>query len=464
VRLSLTALATALTMLLALTGTAFGARVSADTQTSSPPSGVVTSQSLTFTAAAGETNHVVLDFSPDQAHVTVTDSGASLEAGAHCTLLDAHSARCDKVPEANVIDTATATLGDGNDDIRVGTGRNIPIVTVDGGPGDDHLAGGDRNNHFNGGGGRDEMIGGSGFNTFDDGDREGAAGPDGPGPDVFDGSAGEQDVVTYASRTAPMNIDAGSAVGEGDSLRGIETIVGGSGSDRLVGDSGANTLDGGPGDDTLVGGGSPRGKGDVLKGGDGDDRLDGGAGPDTLDGGAGADRLNAGGGADILTGGPGLDAISCGRGNDQVDGPEVGELLTSACERGQTAFDEDLSRYLDWRPHQVGARVRSISFLLGCPFDLEQQDTDRYLACHATIALRAPGGSHRLLGRGAFTARPVTSDGESQPPRARRIAVKLTHAGSRLAHRRGGGAADVSLRYRGYPLVAWTTRINAPRR
>ena len=72
----------------------------------------------------------------------------------------------------------------------------------------------------------------------------------------------------------------------GDTLTGIENVLGSDQGDILTGNGGANALSGFAGADTLHGGGGD----DVLDGGAGDDTLDGGAGNDTMSGGDGNDN------------------------------------------------------------------------------------------------------------------------------------------------------------------------------
>ncbi|MGX5799705.1 DUF5801 repeats-in-toxin domain-containing protein, partial [Bradyrhizobium sp. Arg314] len=75
---------------------------------------------------------------------------------------------------------------------------------------------------------------------------------------------------------AAGTIDGGDA--HGDTLTGIEGIIGGSGNDFLFGNASDNYLAGGAGNDTLNGGGGN----DVLIGGAGQDTLTGGTGADTF--------------------------------------------------------------------------------------------------------------------------------------------------------------------------------------
>ena len=105
-----------------------------------------------------------------------------------------------------------------------------------------------------------------------------------------------------------MTVDLAAGTGlynqaHGDTLSGIEGIIGSSVTDNLYGDANANSLWGQDG-------------GDLLDGRGGNDTLYGGAGADTLDGGAGTDRaIYAGSSAGVtvdLAAGPG------GRGDSQV--------------------------------------------------------------------------------------------------------------------------------------------------
>ena len=91
--------------------------------------------------------------------------------------------------------------------------------TLDGGGGDDTL---------NGGAGGDTLIGGSGSDT-----------------------------ASYAASGAgvTVNLGAGTASGgdaAGDTLSGIENLIGSAQADTLTGDGGDNVLEGGAGGDTLT--------------------------------------------------------------------------------------------------------------------------------------------------------------------------------------------------------------------
>ena len=71
----------------------------------------------------------------------------------------------------------------------------------------------------------------------------------------------------------------------------VEGLIGSDHNDVLIGNQKSNVIFGGDGDDWLIGDAGPKGKGDLLIGGDGDDVLFGGSGGDILIGGAGGDSF-----------------------------------------------------------------------------------------------------------------------------------------------------------------------------
>ncbi len=154
--------------------------------------------------------------------------------------------------------------------------------TLGGGDGDDWLIGGAGNDSLNGGAGDDRLEGGA-------------------GADVINGGSGT-DQVTYRNSAAGVIVNLATGTGSGgdaagDTLSGIENLVGSGFADTLTGDAGNNRFYGMNGDD-------------VISGGGGVDRIKGGAGDDTLNGGDGNDWLNGGSGADAFDGGAGLDMVS----------------------------------------------------------------------------------------------------------------------------------------------------------
>ncbi|RYE83546.1 MAG: hypothetical protein EOP19_13635, partial [Hyphomicrobiales bacterium] len=109
------------------------------------------------------------------------------------------------------------------------------------------------------------------------------------------------DTADYSQSNEGVNVNrnADTASGghaQGDSLNGIENIIGSGHNDIIIGSAVANRLEGGFGDDT----------------------INGGAGNDLLIGGGGNDTLSGGDNDDVLVGGAGNDALSGGSGNDEA--------------------------------------------------------------------------------------------------------------------------------------------------
>lgn len=138
---------------------------------------------------------------------------------------------------------------------------------------------------LNGMAGDDKLSGGMGADRLDGGD----------GRDQVDYSKSQAVTVNLAT-----NVNRGGEA-EGDSLFGIEIVVGSSYADTITGS-----------DDTL--------NGDTLYGRNGNDTLNGGAGADTLDGGAGADRMFGGLGDDLYFVTEATDVVTeyAGEGIDRV--------------------------------------------------------------------------------------------------------------------------------------------------
>jgi Ca2+-binding RTX toxin-like protein len=218
--------------------------------------------------------------------------------------------------------------------------------------GNDVLSGGNGNDTMFGNGGNDVLHGDAGNDTLDGG----------TGNDTLDGGTGADkliggdgiDTAIYITSSAGVNVNLATGVGtggdaQGDTLSGIENLIGSAFNDTLVGDAGANVLNGGLGNDILVGGAGA----DTLIGGGGVDtadystssagvnvnlatgvgtggdaqgdtlqsiqNLNGTAFADTLIGNSGNNVLNGGAGNDILIGGAGADTLIGGAGIDTAD-------------------------------------------------------------------------------------------------------------------------------------------------
>jgi len=136
------------------------------------------------------------------------------------------------------------------------------IENVTGTAGADTLVGDDGDNRLTGGAGDDTLIGGDGNDRLNGGQ----------GADILAGGEGVDTVVYGGMAGITVNLALGTASGGeagGDSLSGIENVIGSLGGDMLTGDAGANRLLGNAGDDVLAGGGGN----DTLIGGEGDDLL-----------------------------------------------------------------------------------------------------------------------------------------------------------------------------------------------
>ena len=211
---------------------------------------------VTYTAAAGEANHLAL--SSDGTTLTFTDvpaidpAIAGLDTIDDCIASSTTSATC---PQA----ATSIDLGDGDDTLALGAG--LPALSINGGS----------------------------------------------GTDALDFSARTDDVAIGLDGTTP-NL----------AVTSVENATGGSGNDALAGDAAANRLSGGGGNDTINGGAgdddlSGGAGNNTLRGGSGDDTLTAGPDGDVLVGGAGADTLVGGASLDDIVAVDGVkDTITCG--------------------------------------------------------------------------------------------------------------------------------------------------------
>jgi len=245
---------------------------------------------LELIASGGERNLITVTGSGGT--YTLDDSVSNISAGTGCTQLAAKRVRCSSVP-GGPIKFVYLDLRD-QDDAVVNSASIGAWVSA--GDGNDRLTGGAYGEGLFGGPGDDLLDGGF-------------------GPDFIVGDDG-RDRVTYAARTAPLNVSIGSywtggQDGESDYVSStVEEVVGGSADDTLTGSGAANTLIGGPGNDTLDG----RDGNDVLEGGGGVDRLDAGNGDDTLRSRDGA-----------------ADTVNCGAGTDSIDA-DTTDTIAADCE------------------------------------------------------------------------------------------------------------------------------------
>jgi hypothetical protein len=202
------------------------------------------------------------------------------------------------------LQSGTGTGGDAEGDTLTG------IENLTGSDYDDTLTGDANANILTGGAGDDTLTGNTGHDTL----------IGGAGADVLDGGVGA-DTVDYSSSASgvTVNLDTGAGTGgdaQGDTLTGIENLIGSANDDTLTGDANDNVLTGGDGFDTLTGGAGN----DTLIIGEGGGEAYGEAGNDTLTGGSGIDLLEGGADDDILSGGAGNDSLDGGAGDDTITG------------------------------------------------------------------------------------------------------------------------------------------------
>ncbi|GAA3448430.1 calcium-binding protein [Dactylosporangium matsuzakiense] len=208
--------------------------------------------SLRYDAPFGVNDQITI--SGDSTGLTVTDPAANLIAGAGCTLVTAHQARC----ASSAWITMRIRGLDGDDTITNATAFASDLAGNDG---NDRLVGGSGNDTLTGGFGADVLQGGAGVDTAsysDQSDRlavradlDGAPGDDGS---ANDGPAGARDTIGAD----------------------VENLIGTLQNDVLIGSAGPNAIDG-------------RGGHDQVQGLGGDDQLTA-RGGGSLDGGSGNDH------------------------------------------------------------------------------------------------------------------------------------------------------------------------------
>jgi Ca2+-binding RTX toxin-like protein len=190
--------------------------------------------------------------------LTLTNPASTLTAGAGCSLVSSHEARCQAA--TSVFNLSLRGL-DGADSITNSTA--IPAL-IRAGDGNDRLTGGSGDDTLNGGFGSDVLQGGAGSDTATysevgnrlavRADLDGATGDDGSSED---GPAGARDTIAAD----------------------VENLKGTGADDVLIGNAGPNVIDGAGGHNQVQG-----------LGGDDELTADGGG---TVDGGAGTDHCTS---------------------------------------------------------------------------------------------------------------------------------------------------------------------------
>ena len=149
--------------------------------------------------------------------------------------------------------------------------RDTIIERYYAGAGNDHVTGNIADNWLEGRDGNDTLIGGPGDDLL----------VGGLGADTLDGGPGN-DTASYSDSDSRVDVRLSGTVikggnAEGDTLTGIENLIGSDHNDILAGHGGDNSLTGNAGNDLLWGSGGN----DMLEGGPGSDRLIGNTGNDT---------------------------------------------------------------------------------------------------------------------------------------------------------------------------------------
>jgi Ca2+-binding RTX toxin-like protein len=342
-----------LTMLAAL-ATAVAASFAA---TAVPAAAAVSSASI-----VGQTATLNLDGADD--NVTVSVSGGLLVHGQTTGGLNSGSdwdsaTAGDQTVPADGTFVVVVNGGDGNDSLAV-LAKNNEIVTaaLNGGSGDDVLAGSDTGDSLEGGDGNDRLVGAKGGDNMD-----GGAGNDtlvwnnGDGSDSIDGGAGNDTTEVNGNPTlgdaftldpnagrikfqrvnlVAFTLDASTERFQVNGLGGDDSLSASDGVGALT----LLSVDGGAGADTINGSDGP----DLILGGDGNDALSGGGGDDRIVGDRGADTMNGGTGDDTLVwnNGDGTDVVNGDDGRDDVEvngAPSAGDVFTVQPNGARIKFD-----------------------------------------------------------------------------------------------------------------------------
>jgi Ca2+-binding RTX toxin-like protein len=231
----------------------------------------------------------------------VTDVGSVDTYTAPTSILVSTVTPVEKLPQYGLY-----VEGTWSNDTLYGTSNADEIHGLDG---NDSLYGGGGNDRLFGDAGNDYLVGGEGNDTVD-----GGTGNDyimaGNGNDTLIGGAGSDTLdFSATSVSGGITVDLNNGFNTtGDTISGIENLVGTAFGDILNGDANNNNLKGGAGDDWLFG----QAGNDIIDGGIGNDQIQGGSGVDYLYGGAGNDRLTGGQDTDffVFTPANGFDTVT----------------------------------------------------------------------------------------------------------------------------------------------------------
>ena len=221
----------------------------------------------------------------------------------------------DTLAGGNVADTIVGGLGNdlingnaGSDNISGGDGND----TINGGTGNDTINAGDGNNLVDGGSGSDTITSGTGNDTINGGTGNDTINA-GDGNNLVDGGSGNNTITSGIGNDTITSGNGNDTINAGD---GNNLVDGGDGNNNITSGTGNDTITSGTGNDTISSGAGN----DSISSGAGNDSVDAGAGDDVVDGGAGNDTIFGGTGNDTITGGAGADSLNGDAGNDILNG------------------------------------------------------------------------------------------------------------------------------------------------
>ncbi|WP_426960154.1 beta strand repeat-containing protein [Muricoccus radiodurans] len=286
----------------------------------------------------GSLSTVDADVGDIYSYTLVDPDGRFAVSGSQLVVLNGAGLDFEQASSVQVTVRTTDAAGATFDQVLTVTINDMNPEMVDGTPASEAIVGGDLADTLSGLGGSDTLSGGDGDDIL----------VGGAGADSLDGGDGT-DAASYATSTSRVSVNLALGLAEfgdaqGDTLSGIENLIGSDFNDALAGDSNANVLSGGLSDDfyyvdsaadqviEAAGGGydvvfasgsftlaagqeveqlrvQAGTVGVALTGNERANEIYGASGDDTLNGGDGSDVLIGRGGTDDLTGGAGNDVF-----------------------------------------------------------------------------------------------------------------------------------------------------------
>ena len=275
---------------------------------------------ITDFKADGATDRIRLLGAADASAVTIAASGSNDEdttvtwSGGTIILTGVDSS---DLASADFLDTAGNALAGELSLVLIGADDANTGDTLTGNGGKDSISGLAGDDMLRGGAGDDTLIGGAGGDVLDGGADSDTASYEGSDAGVT------IDLTGVDNSGNPVDIVGSGGHAQGDTLTGIEYLIGTIHEDVLTGDDNANSIVGG--DETQ---GGANAEGDTIRGGGGNDTVRGGVGEDFIYGDAGDDCLDGGDWDDRLYGGTGDDTLDAGDHRDTLEGGAGDDSLT----------------------------------------------------------------------------------------------------------------------------------------